>query len=142
MKLKTQFMAPLRAGAVLLALAGAASVGVSQAQTTPVKAKFHAKISKKQAKRTVLAQFPGKIVGKIALENEDGVMQYAVNVRSGKILREVMVDATTGKIADIEVTTDAKESAENKAEATEKKSEAKEKGEADEKAEKPEKDEK
>ena len=151
MKLKTQLMTPLRAGAVLLALTSVATVGVSQAKskhaakttstaTASTSTAFHAAVSKKQAKTIVLARFPGKVVGKITLENEEGKMQYAVNVRSGKTLREVMVDATTGTIVDVEVTTAGKEKAEAKAETTEKKSatkpEAAEKNEAAEKGEK------
>lgn len=137
MQLKPQLKASLRAGAVLLALTGMVASKGLPAQAKSATATFHAKISKKQASRTVLARYPGKVVGKIALENEEGKMQYAVNVRSGKVLREVMVDATTGAIVDVEVTDTAKESAENKAEAMGQKAgmkaEAKENGEAGEK---------
>ena len=55
--------------------------------------------------------------GKINLEDEEGSWQYAVNIRSGKTLREVMVNAMTGKIANVEVTTNAEEAREQKAEA-------------------------
>jgi len=75
------------------------------------------KITADQARVVVLKKYPGKVVGKIALENEDGKMQYAVNVRSGKKLREVMVDANSGKIASVEVTTKAEEAKEAAAEA-------------------------
>jgi len=74
----------------------------------------HVKITAKQAVKIATAKYPGKVVGKVELENEEGSWQYAVNVRSGKTLREVMVSATTGKIANVEVTT-AKEEAREKA---------------------------
>lgn len=80
----------------------------------------HAKITAAQAQKVALAKYPGKVVGKVELENEDGKWQYSVMVRSGKTLREVNVDANTGKIANVEVTTDAKEAKEKAAEAKEK----------------------
>lgn len=80
-----------------------------------------ARITATQAEKTALRKYPGKVEGKVALENEDGHWQYAVNVRSGKTLREVMVDANTGRIASVEVT-DVKEEAREAA--AEKKAEA------------------
>ena len=77
----------------------------------------HAKITAAQAQKTALAKYPGKVLGKVELENEDGSWQYAVMIRSGKKLREVMVDAKTGKIANVEETTDEKEAKEKAAEA-------------------------
>lgn len=87
--------------------------GLSQAAAN----KAHAKITAKQAESIVLKQYPGKIVEKTKLENEEGVWQYGVMVRSGKTLREVMVNAKTGKIDNVEVTTSSKEKAETKADA-------------------------
>lgn len=72
----------------------------------------HAKISAARARRAALAKYHGTVVGKVNLENEDGKWQYSVNVRSGKKLREIMVDAHTGKIASVEVTSKAEEAAE------------------------------
>lgn len=77
----------------------------------------HAKISTEQAKVAALKKYPGSVEGKINLENEEGSWQYAVNVRSGKVLREVMVNAKTGKIASVEVTSKAEEKQEAQAEA-------------------------
>ncbi len=76
---------------------------LASAQT---KAKPHSthQISVKAANAVVLKKFPGKIVGKTKLENEEGKWQYGVLVMSKKVLREVMVDAKTGKIASVEVT--------------------------------------
>ena len=61
--------------------------------------------------REQLVQIP------MELENEEGKWQYGVMVRSGKTLREVMVNAMTGKIDSVEVTTAEKERAEKKADA-------------------------
>ena len=99
----------LAGGAIALATLGA---GLLAAQAAP-----HAKISAARANAIVLKRFPGKLTEKTALENEEGTWQYGVMVRSGKTLREVMVDANTGKIADVEVTTDAKEGVEKKQDA-------------------------
>lgn len=74
------------------------------------------RISASQASRTALAKYPGKVVGKVNLENEEGKWQYSVNVRSRRTLREIMVDANTGKIADVEVTTAKAEAREAAAE--------------------------
>lgn len=77
----------------------------------------HAKISAMQARKIALKKYPGMVEGKVKLENEEGSWQYAVNVRSGKTLREIMVNARTGKIASAEVTTKAEEQKEARAEA-------------------------
>lgn len=87
--------------------------GLSQAASN----KAHAKITAKQAESIVLKRYPGKIVEKTKLENEEGIWQYGVMVRSGKTLREVMVNAATGKIDNVEVTTSSKEKVEAKADA-------------------------
>ncbi len=105
MKMKTSKSA-LRLGAGIVAVTG---FGLAVAVASP----NHARITASQANATVLNRFHGQLTGKTALENEEGKWQYSVNVRSGHTLREVMVDARTGKIADIEVTTAAKESVEN-----------------------------
>jgi uncharacterized membrane protein YkoI len=75
----------------------------------------HAKISAAQANAVALKKYPGKIVGKTPLENEEGTWQYGVLVQSGKTLREVMVNANTGKIDSVEVTTKQKEAKEKAA---------------------------
>ena len=73
-------------------------------------------ITAAKARASALKRYHGTVIGKVALENEDGKMQYSVNVRSGKTLREIMVDAKTGKIASVEVTTKAEEAKEAAAE--------------------------
>lgn len=99
----------------------------AETKTAPKTSKPNAKITAKQAEKVALKKYPGKIVEKTQLENEEGVWQYAVMIQSGKTLREVMVNAQTGKIDNVEVTTAAKEKDEAANEKT------KEKGESDEK---------
>lgn len=103
---------------VVIAMAAAANAG---AQKAPKHVKAHRFLAQHyvgaaRAGKSALAKYHGKVVGKIALENEDGKMQYSVNVLSGKTMREVMVDARSGKIASVEVTTKAEEAKEAAAE--------------------------
>jgi hypothetical protein len=77
----------------------------------------HAKITAAQANTAALKKYPGTVVGKTKLENEEGVWQYGVMVESGKTLREVMVNAKTGKIDTVEVTSASKERVEARSEA-------------------------
>ncbi|MBV9866210.1 MAG: PepSY domain-containing protein [Abitibacteriaceae bacterium] len=107
---------------------------VAHAKEAPPKVK----ISAAQATKIAKKKYPGKVTKKTVLENEDGKWQYAVMIRSGKVLREVQVDANTGAIVDAEVTTEAKEAAEAKEDAK-KANGKKEEKEADEKDEKNEK---
>ena len=113
----------------LLAMCFAFAAVAQAAQTPESKAcPSSAKITATQAEKIALKKFPGKIVEKTKIENEEGVWQYAVMVKSGKTLREVMINVQTGKIVKVEVTTAAGE----KDEAAKEK--AKEKGKSPEKA--------
>jgi hypothetical protein len=103
----------LAMGFLLSGALHAAPPSRAKARTAPA----HAKITVAQARAAALKQFPGKVVGKTPLENEEGTWQYGVMVQSGKTLREVIVNARTGKIDSVEVTTAAKEGAEARAEA-------------------------
>lgn len=91
-------------------------VVVSQGATTGKqhagKTVLHSKITAAQAETTALQRFPGRIVRKTALEDEEGVWQYSVMVKSHKTLREIMVNAITGNIDNVEVTTASKEGVE------------------------------
>ncbi len=98
----------LLAGGAALVMGSSAFV----AQAAP-----HAKISAAQANAIVLKKFPGTLTAKTTLENEEGIWQYGVMVRSGRTLREVMVNARSGKIANVETTTPRSERIEAKVEA-------------------------
>ena len=98
----------------VLALLGACLCPIAaQAQ----RANGHARISAEQARTVALKRYHGRVEAPVKLENEEGAWQYSVLVRSGKTLREVMVDAHTGKIATVEVTSKAEEQREAKEDA-------------------------
>ena|SRR5437016_3307298 len=105
----------LSTGRTMMSLVGMiCAMGIMSATAQEGKAP-KTKITAEQANAIALKKFPGKVEGKTPLENEEGKWQYGVMVRSGKKLREVMVNAMTGKIDSVEVTTKAKEAAEKKA---------------------------
>jgi len=72
------------------------------------------KISANKAATIAMKQYRGKLVGKVPLEKEGNRWEYAVRIRSGKVTREVMVDANTGKIEKTEVTASVKKPVEAK----------------------------
>jgi hypothetical protein len=79
------------------------------------------RITTAQARRVALKKYPhAHADARVALENEDGKWQYAVNVhqraRKGVVTHEVMVGAMSGKIESEEVTTPAEEAREKAAE--------------------------
>lgn len=106
----------MKIGTIAIAAGLAVMLGAASLQTRSdgQKAVAHAKITVAQANAIALRKYPGKVVGKTPLENEEGKLQYGVMVRSGKTLREVMVNAATGRIDSVEVTTAAKERAEKR----------------------------
>lgn len=73
------------------------------------------RLTQPQAEAVVLRRFPGKVI-EAPLEHEGGKWQYGVLVRSGRTLRDVMVNAYGGKIDSVTITTRAKEQAEKQAE--------------------------
>lgn len=85
-----------------------------------------AKITATQAEKIALKKYPGKITEKTQLENEEGVWQYSVMIQSDKTLREVMVNAQTGKIDNVEVTSAEKEKNEGAKDKAKEKDEEKE----------------
>jgi uncharacterized membrane protein YkoI len=107
----------MRGGALLALLpTGLPGTWAIRAHTRP-----RPRITAAQARRVALKKYPGaRTDRKIALENEDGKWEYAVNVhqRTGKgvVTHEVMVGATSGKIESEEVTTPAEEAREKAAE--------------------------
>ena len=103
--------------ATALLASGAVLAAPAPPKPRPPAVQSHAKITAAQANAAALKRFPGKVIGKTKLENEEGTWQYGVMVQSGKTLREVMVNARTGKIDSVEVTTTATERKEARAEA-------------------------
>ncbi len=74
------------------------------------------KISPAQAAKIALAKYHGKLLKTPKLEHEDGVWQYEVLVKVGKLTKEVNVNADSGKIGSVENTSAAEEAKEAKAE--------------------------
>jgi len=93
-------------GALLLA-----SFVVAQ---SPKKAPATHKITPAKAAAIATKKYPGKVQGTPKLEHEDGHWQYEVLVKSGKKLKEVNVDADSGKIASVENTSAGEEAKEAK----------------------------
>lgn len=86
------------------------------------------KITATKARKIALAKVHGKIQGTPKLENEDGVWQYAVIVVQGKTMKEIGVNADTGKITAVETVTAAEEAKEAKEDAMKAKGKGKKKG--------------
>lgn len=63
-----------------------------------------AKISKADAEKTALAKVSGGTVKDAELEKEDGVLIWSIEISTpgSKDITEVNVDATTGKIVNVE----------------------------------------
>jgi len=62
-----------------------------------------AKITAEQAKNAALSQFPGAVVTKVELDNENGVLVYSVHLTDASGTRhDVKVDAGSGKVLGIE----------------------------------------
>ena len=82
----------------LFAIAGAASLATAafagQAETPPP-----AKLTKTQAQAIALKEAPGTVV-EGEYEKEDGSWRYSFDIRQGKRIHEIGVDATSGKIVE------------------------------------------
>lgn len=84
--------------AVIIGLGLIAASASASAYTGQQYAK-DAKISLAQAKKLALAVFPGKIIS-VELEKEKGGsgLRFSFDVRNGKTVHEVGIDAKTGKV--------------------------------------------
>lgn len=78
----------------VIAIAAVAVPVAAQAQHKPV-----ARISKAQAQAIALKAAPGKIV-EADYEKEDGLWRYSFDIRQGRRIHEIGVDANTGKIVE------------------------------------------
>lgn len=68
-----------------------------------IKAARLSRISSDKAMQIAIAKAPGRVI-KSALENEDGYLIYAIKTESKSGARsEVLIDAGTGKVLDIQV---------------------------------------
>ncbi|MHB2018330.1 MAG: PepSY domain-containing protein [Candidatus Xenobia bacterium] len=86
------------------------AIGITTMTLAAVPVLAAPKMTAAQARQVVLARYPhSKIVGKVSYENEERGWEYSVTIQSGQTLREVMVDANTGKIVSVENTNPAEE---------------------------------
>jgi len=81
-----------------------ASGKVPATSTASSSSKQQARISLVQARKIALKAYPGKIISE-ELEHEKGGsdLRYSFDIRHGKIVHEVGVDAMTGKILENDV---------------------------------------
>ena len=74
------------------------TVAVGATQTLPGSQFLpQTKVSLQQARQTALAKEHGTIVAQ-ELEKENGTLRYSFDVKIGKVVHEVGVDAVTGKV--------------------------------------------
>src|SRR5215472_14217495 len=114
-------MKPVARSVIALALAiswAACNLWAQQSETELLK---QARVAKHEAKRIALARVKRGAIKCVELEKENGVLIWSVDIAQlpGKDLTDVWVDATTGKVAAVEVETpitEMREVAEHKAE--------------------------
>ena len=82
-----------------LAIAALAAFAATAAVASTPAAKPPAKLSMAQARAIALKKAPGKIV-ESDYENEKGGWRYSFDIRQGKRIHEVGVDASTGRIVE------------------------------------------
>jgi hypothetical protein len=100
------------AALVLLSL----TLTLASAQATPKE-----RISKAQATKIVLERFKGGKIKDVELEKEEGKLVWSFDIKVGKELKEVWVDARTGLVIKSVTESAAEEKAETKAEKAAKK---------------------
>ena len=113
-------MKPIKGSIIALALAASwthSNLWAQQSETDLLK---QARVTKHQAKKIALAKVKRGAIKCVALEKENGVLIWSVDIAQPpkKDLTDVWVDATTGKITAVEVETpitEKKEVAEQKA---------------------------
>ena len=113
-------MKPIKGSIIALALAASwthSNLWAQQSETDLLK---QARVTKHEAKKIALAKVKRGAIKCVALEKENGVLIWSVDIAQPpkKDLTDVWVDATTGKITAVEVETpitEKKEVAEQKA---------------------------
>ena len=103
--------------AASLALVVAPRVGAQDDQARLAK---EAKISKEKAQEIALKKASGTVESS-ELEREKGTLVYSFDIRTGKVITEVLVSAIDGHVVNVHKETAAQEAAEKKKDAAEKK---------------------
>ncbi|MGB8510419.1 MAG: PepSY domain-containing protein [Pyrinomonadaceae bacterium] len=105
--------------ATLLLTASVSVFGATRKGTEGKVRKSAAKITMKQARTTALAQVPGGRIKSSELEREDGKLLYSFDIRAGKGIKEVHVDAMTGEVLGVKDESPANEAKERRDERNE-----------------------
>ena len=100
--------------ALILALAFSAAAG-DKKESKKQLAK-EARVSMKEARATALKEVPGGKVKEAELEREKGQLIYSFDIGTKDGIKEVQVDALTGKVVKVETETKAQEAKEKAAE--------------------------
>jgi hypothetical protein len=113
-------MKPIAKSVIALALAMSWAPFNLRAQPSEAELVKQARVTKHQAKKIALARVKGGAIKCVELEKDNGVLIWSVDIAQppNKDLTDVWIDATTGKIAAVEVETpltEMKEMAEQKA---------------------------
>jgi hypothetical protein len=113
-------MNPIARPVIVLAVATSWAPFNSWAQESEAELLKQTRVTKHQAKKIALARVKGGTIKCVELEKENGVLIWSVDITqpSNKDLTDVWVDATTGRIAAVEIETpitEMKELAEQKA---------------------------
>jgi peptidase YpeB-like protein len=113
-------MKPIKGSMIALALAVSCLPSNLWAQQSETELRKQARVTKHQAKKIALARIRHGAIKCVELQKENGVLIWSVDIAQPpkKDLTDVWVDATTGKIAAVEVETpitEKKEVAEQKA---------------------------
>lgn len=87
--------------------------------------KHEARITKEQAKKIALESLKGGTVKDGELEKEEGKLVWSFDIKVGKEIKEVWVDATTGVIVKTEMESMSKEKSEASVKVIQKKAEEK-----------------
>ncbi len=83
--------------------------------------KSAAKVTMKEARATALAQVPGGRIKSSELERENGQLLYSFDIRTRNGIKEVHVDALTGKVLEVKSESAANEASERRNERRESK---------------------
>ncbi len=83
--------------------------------------KSAAKVTMKEARATALAQVPGGRIKSSELERENGQLLYSFDIRTRNGIKEVHVDALTGKVLEVKSESAANEASEHRNERRESK---------------------
>jgi len=92
------------------------SVAASDKKSSQKQLAKEAKITMAEARATALKEVPGGKIKEAELERENGILVYSFDIRTKGGIKEVQVDALTGKVAKVETETKEQEAKEKAAE--------------------------